>query len=127
MAHRARRPAAVRELDVLGRRLELVGGDGDQAVAQDRRGLPHRAGRHRSAPAAGRAGPEAGDRGVALDGRDVVDVDPERVGRELDHRGLDAVAVEPPTMYTLTLPEGSMRMVAASVAYAPKPGVDGST
>ena len=46
------------ELDVVGRGLELVRGDGDDALAQDRRRLAHRAGGHRPAAAPGRAGAE---------------------------------------------------------------------
>ena len=42
--------------------------------------------------------PYGGERGVALDGVDVLDVHAQRVGGELDHGGLDAVAADPPAM-----------------------------
>ena len=85
----------VGQLDVLRRRLELVCRDGHDAVAQDRRRLANRPGRHGAATAARRPGTEAGEGGVALNRGNVLDVGPEGVGGELDHRGLDAVAGRP--------------------------------
>ena len=35
--------------------------------------------------------------------------------------------LDPPETYTLTVPDGSMRIVAPSVAFIPTPGVVGST
>ena len=73
----------------------LVRGDGADPVAQNRRGLAHRAGGHRPAAAPAGAGAEAGQCGVALDRVDVVDVRAERVGGELHDRGLEAVPGRP--------------------------------
>ena len=55
-------------------------------------GLADRAGEHGPAAAAAGAAAEAGERGVALDRVHVLDVDAERVGRELDDGRLEAVA-----------------------------------
>src|SRR5205823_15012910 len=87
----ADRRAAFAELDVGGRVFEPVRGDGADAVAQDRRGLLHRARGHRRATAAARARAEARDRGIALDRVDVFDARAECVGRELYHGRLEAV------------------------------------
>ena len=84
---------AAGQLDVLLGRLQLVGGDGHDALAQDLGRVAHRAGGHGPAATPGRPGAEAGDGGVALDGVDVVDVHAQRVGGELHHGGLDAVAL----------------------------------
>ena len=122
------RRAAVGELDVVDGRLELVRGDGDDALAEHGRGLAHRARRHRPAAAAGRTRAEAGDGRVALDRVDVLDASrPSASAVSCTTVVSRLLPVEPPAMYTLTAPDGSMRIVAASVPYEPKPGVDGST
>ena len=109
------RPALGQD-DVVRAGLQLGCDDRRDALPQDHRRLAHGSGGHRPAAAAGGAGAEARDRGVALDDGDVVDQDAEGVGGELDDGGLDAVAGRPPATWTLTVPEGSTRMVAASVA-----------
>ena len=80
------------ELDVGFVDPESMGGHRDDLLAQYRARLVDRAGRHRPAAAALGAGPVRRHRGVALDRGDVVDVGTERVGGQLDHGGLDAVA-----------------------------------
>ena len=66
-----------------------------ETFAEDRGGLLDRACGHRTASAPGRAGTEPGQRRVALNGRDLVDVDAQRVGGQLHHGGLDAVPGRP--------------------------------
>ncbi len=83
--------AATYELYVLRRRLELVGGDGDDALAKRRGGRGDRPRDHRPAAAPTRTETEGRDRGVALDGVHVVQVDAECVGGELHGGGLEAV------------------------------------
>ena len=73
-----------------------MGSDRDQTLAEHRGGLLDCARGHRPAAAPCRARAVARQRGVALNGADVVDVDTERIRRELHHRGLDAVPARAP-------------------------------
>src|SRR4051812_6197501 len=66
--------------------------DRHELLAQRRSGLADRAGEHRAAAAATGARPERRDGRVALDRADVLDLDAERIGGELDDGGLEAVA-----------------------------------
>ena len=116
------------ELDVGGRGLQEVRGDGDDAVTKHRRGLGDRAGQHRAAAAAAGARAERRDGGVALNGGDVPDVDAQGIGGELHDRRLEAVAARPTRRRTRspcpTVRCGSSRPRWRS---CPTPGVVGST
>ena len=79
-------------LDVFDCCLEFVGDNGRDAFAQDRRCLPNGACRHRAAAAACSTSAETGECRVALDRVDVLNVDAERVGSQLNNSCLDAVA-----------------------------------
>ena len=72
-----------------------VGRHRHQLLAQHRSRLVHGARGHRAGTAALGARAIRRHRGVALDGRDVFDVGAERVGGQLHHRRLDAVAGRP--------------------------------
>ena len=87
---------AVRQLDVVGRRLEAVGGDGAELLPQHRRGGLDRARHHGPRPAPAGARAVGGQRRVALDGVHVLDRHAEGVGGELHHGGLQAVAAGAP-------------------------------
>ena len=82
---------AVGQLDVVHGSLELVGGDRNQPFPKYGSSLRDRTGGHGCAAARAGAHAEAGHRGVTLHGGDIGDVHAERIGRELDDGGLQAV------------------------------------
>ena len=72
--------------------LEVGSGHRHDLFAQDRSGFVDGPGGHRAAAAALRAGPVGRDRGVALDGVDIVDVGAQRVGGQLNDGCFQAVS-----------------------------------
>ena len=104
-----------------------MGGDRRDPLAEDGGRVTDRAGDHRAAAAAAGAGAERRERGVALD----------RVDVEMSTPSASAVSwiavvsrllpAEPPARYTLTAPEGSIRIVAPSLPWSAMPLAVGST
>src|SRR4029077_7919346 len=116
----------VGKLDVGFVNLETVGGHRDDLLAKDRSRLVDRSGRHRPASAALGAGAVRCHGGIALNRCDVVDVGAERVGRQLDDSGLDAVAARATVHVDVDL-AGRLDAVAPSVPKLPIAAPVGST